>query len=178
MTLDDTFRNFYTWADGNALWLLLAAVVLPAAGTVAALIGRGGTTDADGRFIANAVLALGIGAVLFELVAISIGVWVRGSSLLEANALLLLAPVICLVGCVLGIRTVFPLNELGSIRTLSDVSSFALASLLVLWLLSKFRGWGILFLGTLGQLLLFGLFAAFVLWRLYVRATRRAGSRS
>jgi len=68
-------------------------------------------------------------------------------NLLDINVLLLLAPLACVLVSVLGIRQVFPLSGLASVRTLGDVAGFAVACLVLLWVLSKFRGWGVVFLG-------------------------------
>ena len=87
-----------------------------------------------------------------------------------ALVLLLVAPIICLVGCVIGIRRVFPLNELGSVKSAFDVSAFVIACLAMMWIFSKFRGWSLVFFGSFGQLIVVALFAALLIWRLYKRA--------
>lgn len=173
MTLNDFLQLSYAWADRQALLVLLVAVLIPIVGTALAWVGKGGRTDADGRFIASAVVALAFLGVLVELAAIFVARAVHGVGVFDANLLLLLAPLLCLAGSLLGIRLVFPLSELGSIRTALDVGLFVVACGAVLWFLSKFRGWGIVFFGGLGQLLLLGVVAAFFLWRLYRRAFGR-----
>jgi hypothetical protein len=69
----------------------------------------------------------------------------------------------------LGIRLIFPLSELGSAQTARDVFLFVVALLVVVWLFSKFRGWGIVFFGGLVQLLLVGVLLAFLLRYLFRR---------
>ena len=93
--------------------------------------------------------------------------------MLEANVALLAAPVVCLGLCLAGVRLVFPLDELASVRTLREVGLFVLACAVVLWLFSKFRGWGIVFWGDLGQLALILVFGFVLLRRLYRRAFSR-----
>jgi hypothetical protein len=61
------------------------------------------------------------------------------------------------------------------VRTLGDLAVFALACMALLWLLSKFRGWGVAFFGGLGSLALIGLFAALLLRGLYRRAFGQRG---
>ncbi|MBI3180861.1 MAG: hypothetical protein HYZ28_01820 [Myxococcales bacterium] len=170
MTLNQFFWSAYAWADAHAVGLLLGGLALPAVGTALAFIGKGGKTDADGRFIASALVGVGFVSVLAEVLAIAIGVGVMDASLLNANLLLLLAPVLCLLGCLAGTRMVFPLSELGSVRTAGDLAGFGLACAAVVWFFSKFRGWGIVFFGSVLQLLVIAALTLFVLRRLYRRA--------
>lgn len=169
MTLNELLTDSYRWADANADLILLASVGIPLLGTVLASVGKGGKTDADGRFIASAVMATALLAVLGEVVFLFIARSQYGVGLLDANALLLLAPVICLGGAILGIRQVFPLNELGSVRVAADMGLLLLILGGVLWLFSRFRGWGILFVGTFTQLLVVSAIALFFVWRLWRR---------
>jgi hypothetical protein len=176
VTLDEFFFLVYAWSDVHALELFCAALALPVVGTLAAWIGRGGKTDADGRLIASAVMAVPLAAVVIEVLAIGIAVGLKNQTIFDANVLLLVGPIFCLVGCVLGIRRVFPLNELGSVKSAFDVSAFVIACLAMMWLFSKFRGWSLVFFGSFGQLMVVGLFAALLLWRLYKRAFGRLSS--
>ena len=91
-------------------------------------------------------------------------------SITQINIALLAAPVICLVGSLVGIHAVFPLNELASIRSLVDVLLFVGAAGLVLTALSYFRGWGVLFRGGLLDLAVIGVITFFLLRGLYRRA--------
>ena len=170
MTLDEFFYLVYAWSDVHNLEVFAAAIALPVLGTIAAQIGKGGKTDADGRLIASVVMGVALAAVTLELLSIGIAIGVKNQSMLDANLLLLAAPVLCLVGCVIGIRRVFPLNELGSVKSAVDVGAFAIACLAVIWIFSKFRGWSLVFFGSFGQLIAVGLLAGLLLWRLYKRA--------
>ena len=170
MTVDEFFFLVYAWCEVHAVQVLAAAVLLPIVGTVGALIGRGGKTDADGRLVASVVMAVALGAVVLEVLGIGIALGPKNKSLFDADVFLLVAPIICLVGCVIGIRRVFPLNELGSVKSAFDVSAFVIACLATIWIFSKFRGWSLVFFGSFGQLVVVGLFAALLLWRLYKRA--------
>ena len=149
----------------------MGALLIPVIGTLLAWIGKGGRTDRDGRLIASSVVLFGLGAFLLEVLAVAVGRLAFERSILEVNVILVIAPVACLAGCVLGIRLVFPLNQLASVRSMTDVGLFVAACLVVLWLFSKFRGWGIVFWGDLGQLLIIGVLGFFLLKRLYRRAT-------
>ncbi|HEY3445757.1 MAG TPA: hypothetical protein VGK67_05295 [Myxococcales bacterium] len=177
MTLADFFSASYAWADANAFFIMAVAVLLPLVGTALAWLGKGGRTDSDGKFIASAVMGAALVGVLVEVGAIFVARSVLGASLLSANLLLLLAPAVCLAGSVLGIRLVFPLSQLGSVKTATDLGLFLLACGGVLWVMSKFRGWSVLFFGSFLQLVVIGALALFVLWRLYRRAFGLSGSR-
>jgi hypothetical protein len=120
--------------------------------------------------IASVVMAVALLAAVLEVLAIGIAVGVKGLAVGDANLLLLLAPGVCLVGCVLGIRRVFPLNQLGSVKSAVDVGAFALACLAVIWIFSTFRGWSVIFFGSFAQLLVVGALAGLLIWRLYRRA--------
>lgn len=169
MTLEELLRDAYGWADANATWVLLAGALVPVVGTVLARIGKAGKTDADGRLVASAVMAFALLAVVVEIGCLFIARTALGAELLHANPLLLVAPIVCLAGSVVGLRLVFPLSELGSVRTAIDLGLFLLACAFVVWLASRFR-WGVLFVGSIGQLVVILLLAGFVLRRMYRRA--------
>ena len=173
MSLGQLLGDAYAWLDARAAELLVVAVLIPACGTVLAWAGKGGSTDRDGRVIASVLVGLGLGVFLVSVLAALLAHVAFGRSPFEANVLLVLAPVVCLVGCLAGVRALFPLSELASVRTFTDVASFVGACLAVLWLFSKFRGWGIVFWGNLGQLLIIGVLGFLLLRRLYRRAFRR-----
>lgn len=170
MTVDEFFFLVYAWCEVHSVEVFATALALPVFGTVAALIGRGGRTDADGRLIASGVMAIALAAVVLEVLGVGIALGLKNLSLFDANLLLLISPLLCLIGCVVGIRRVFPLNELGSVKSAVDVSAFVVACLGVMWFFSKFRGWSLVFLGSFTQLIVVGLLAAVLIWRLYKRA--------
>jgi hypothetical protein len=173
MTLEQALCEAYGWAVTHRQWLLVLALAIPAAGTLLARIGKAGQTEADGRLIASVVVGLGLLLVALELVGVALAVGALGANLLDADAVLLLLPIACMVGCLLGIRLVFPLNQLASIRTCGDIGLFVLACLAVIWFFSKFRGWGIYFFGSVGQLIVILVLGFFLLRRLYRRAFDR-----
>lgn len=170
MTLEQFFVAAYAWGVAHRLWILLVAVAVPLLGTLLARIGKAGKTDRDGRVIASVVVGIGLVSVVLEMLAIAIGAGVMGRSVLDGDLLLLVSPLLCLGGALLGIRLVFPLNELASVRTAVDVGAFLLAGALVVWFFSKFRGWGLLFFGSVTQLALLGVLGYFLLRRLWRRA--------
>jgi hypothetical protein len=177
MTLEQLVREAYAAADANAPWVLAGAALVPLLGTVAARIAKGGKTDADGRLIASLVMAFALVAVVLEIACLFIARAALDANVLEANAMLFAAPVVCLTGAVLGLRLVFPLTELGSVRTAIDLVGFLLACAAVVWLASRFH-WGVFFVGSMGQLLVILALAGLVLHRLYRRALRgRDGDR-
>ncbi len=172
MTPSEALQTAYGWADGNAGLILAVAVAIPVVGTVAALIGRGGRTDADGKFIASAFIGLALLVAGAEMLSIWFAHSVLSKSIMDANTLLLVAPVLCLVGTMAGIRWVFPLNQLASVRSAADIGMFLGAAGVAIWLFSTFRGWGIVFFGSLLEMFVLLALGLFLLWRLYGRAVR------
>jgi hypothetical protein len=177
MTLYSFLLSTYEWAERVAWVLLLAAVGVPLAGMVAARIGRGGRTDEDGRMIASAVIALGMVALLLEVAGIAIAVSVFNGSVLNADVMLLAAGPVAFITSLLAMRMVFPLREIGAVRTLVDGFFFAVACAFVVWLFSKFRGWGIVFFGSFTQLIVIAVLGFFLLRRLFLRALGGGRSR-
>ena len=172
MTLRDILTSFSLWADAHALAILLASVAWGLLGTLLARLTQGGRSDQDGRLIASVVIGGAVLWLVLGMVALGLARLLFNKNLLAINALLLLAPLACVLTSVLGIRRVFPLSGLASVRTLGDVAGFAMACLALLWLLSKFRGWGVVFLGGLGSLLVIGFLALLLLRVLYRRAVK------
>jgi hypothetical protein len=172
MTVDDALVGSSAWLQANALAVLMAAVLFPLVGTTAAFIGKGGKTDTDGKLIASTVMALAMTFFALDVLFVCYGVFIAHASLLDTNLFLLTAPVLCLVLSVVGLRTVFPLGQLGSTRVIRDVGFFCLVVGMVAWFLSKFHGWSIVFLGSFGQLLVAGLVVLVMLWWLWGRMFR------
>ena len=170
MTLSQFLAAAYTWAVAQRLVILIVAIGVPVVGTLLARIGKAGKSDADGRFIASVVVGIGIVAVILEMLAIAIGAGVMGHSVLEGDVILLASPLLCLGLAIFGIRYVFPLNQLASVRTAVDVGAFMLAGAAVVWFFSKFRGWGLLFFGSITQLALLLVLGFFLIRRLWRRA--------
>ena len=162
------------WGRDHGTTIFLVFCAIPILGTLASWIGRGGKTDEDGKLFANLFIGFSILAVLGELITVVVvhnfvaqgdPSWVG-----KAPLLLALGPPVCLAGCVLGIRMVFPLNELATVKTFFDVLAFIVAMLVVWFLLSKFRGWGIIFFGGIFQLLLIFVVGGLIMRRLWRRA--------
>ncbi|HEY3358096.1 MAG TPA: hypothetical protein VGQ83_32905 [Polyangia bacterium] len=175
MTLSEFFLTTYAWAVQHREVIAVTAALIPVVGTVAARLGKAGRTDADGRVIASVVVGVGVLAVLLEIAAVGAAYTAFDASLLAADALLVAAPVVCFAGCLLGIRWVFPLSELASVRTLRDVGIFLAACAGLVWFFSKFRGWGIFFVGGVLQLVVLLALTYFLLRRLLRRAFARHG---
>ena len=175
MTFRELLTSAYQWADAHALALLLASLAWGLGGTLLARVAKGGRTDQDGRVIASVVIGGAALLLMLALLAAGVAHLAFRQGLMDANALLLLAPLGCVLVSVLGMHQVFPLSELASVRTLRDLAVFALACIALLWLLSTFRGWGVAFLGGLGSLALIGLLAGLLLRVLYRRAFGHCG---
>lgn len=170
VSLSELFASLYGWLSANQIGLAVAAIAIPVAGTAAARIGKAGKTDADGKFLASVVVGVALLAFLIEVLAIYVAHRVLHKNLLDAPVLVLVAPIVCAAGALLGIRWVFPLNELASVRTFVDLGAFFGACVVALWLFSKFRGWGIVFWGSVPEMIAIGAFGIAVLRRLYRRA--------
>lgn len=170
MTFDAFLRDAYGVADLHAAEVLVGAAVLPVLGTLLAWVGKGGKTDKDGRWIASTLVGFALLAVVLELLAVAVARSALGVDVLQANAALLVAPFVCLGLTVIGVRRVFPLSELGSVRTAMDLGLLVVVLLGLAWLFSRFH-WGVVFFGTLGQLGLIGVVVGLFVWRL----TRRVG---
>ena len=173
MTGNELLSGLYAWLDAMALPALALGFAIPVLGTGLAWVGKLGDSEADGRLIANLFIGLALILVLLEVAAIAVAVSVLDADPLQADIALLAAPVVAVVGSILGIGRVFPLNQLASWRSFTDIGAFILGCAVVLWLFSKFRGWGIIFLGGIPQLVIIAVLVFFVLKRLYARAFRR-----
>jgi hypothetical protein len=172
MTILELVEAGYAWLCGHSTPLFLGSAALPAGGALLARIGKAGKTDADGRFIASAGITL---AFVFSLAMLGILLAAHellGVSFSQVDIRLLLAPLVCLGATLLGMRLVFPLSELGSVRTARDILYFVLVSVGLLWVLSTFRGWGVMFVGSLTQLVVLGVATLLFLRYLFQRAFR------
>ncbi len=108
MTLREILTNLSLWADAHALAILAAAVAWGLLGTLLARLTRGGRSDQDGRVIASVVIG---GAALLLVVAVlaaRVAHVAFKQALMDVNALLLLAPLVCVLVSVVGIHRVFP----------------------------------------------------------------------
>lgn len=173
MSLRDLLVSLYRTAEVHALAILLISLAWAVGGALLARIGKAGASARDGRAIASIVVG---GAVLWLVVVVmatAIAHAAFDKSLFDAHVLLLASPLLCLAASLIGIRWVFPLSELGSVKTLRDVGLFLLACAFGVWLLSRFRGWGIGFLGSVGDLLIIAGLAVVLLRVLYARAFAR-----
>jgi hypothetical protein len=167
MTPTELLSGLYQWADQQAGGILGLSLALPVLGTLAARIAKGSPV---GERIANLLILSAVALFFLALLLAGLAQSAFKGSLWQANLLLLLSPLALLSGAILGVRLLYPLNRLASVRTLKDIGLMLAACLLVLWLFSQFRGWGILFLGGTLQLLLIGLGLLWLLRRLYRRA--------
>lgn len=170
MTLSETLTEAYGAVDRHALIVFLACAGVPVVGTVAAWIGKGGKTDKDGRFFANLAVGFGLLALILEVLVIVIARAAFSASLMDANVLLLFGPPLALVLGLLGVRLVFPLSELGSAKTARAAVLFVLLVVAIIWFFGQFRGWGVIFFGSVAQLAALGVLAWFLLRRLGRRA--------
>lgn len=174
MPLRELFAGMYLWADQHAVAIVLACLAWGLGGALLARLGKGGRSDRYGRALASGVL--GGAALVLIVAAMALGIAHAGfkKGLLDANVLLLAAPMLCVLASVLGIRWVFPLSELATVRTLRELGLFVVACAAGLWLLSRFRGWGVVFLGGIGDIVVIAVIALGLLWVLYRAAFSRS----
>ncbi len=169
MTLAEALGEIGRVAAAGAPWILYGGVALPVLGTAGAAIGKRGKTDRDGRWLADATLLVATIAFMALVAGLSVAYGVADISPLGVDVRLLLGPTIALAGSLAGLRLVFPLAELGSARFLRDLVAFIALAAALAWLVSRFRGWGVVFLGGVTQLAAFALFAWALLRRLWKR---------
>lgn len=168
-----TLPELYAWAAERSTLIFAGACALPLVGTAAAWVGKKGKSDRDGRLIADALLVLSLLLVAAEVIGLVVADSAHGAGsrewLLEADALLLLAPIACLGLSLLGIRLVFPLGELASVKRLTSLGAFLAALAAAVWLLGRFR-WGVLFYAHFVWLLALSAIAVLVMWSLWRKA--------
>jgi len=152
MTVAETLTDLYRTLESAAVPIFAACAAVPIGGTLAAWIGRGGRTDRDGRFFANMVIGFGLLVFVLEVLVLLVARWAFDASVLDANVFLLIGPVLALVLGLLGVRLVFPLSALGSARTARSALLLVGLTIVIIWLLGQFRGWGVVFVGGIAQL--------------------------
>jgi hypothetical protein len=170
MTLRDALLDAYGWGVEHGTLVLVSAFVLPLLGALAAQVGKGGRTDADGRAIASVVIGLGVIAMLGELVAVHLAHAYFDTGVLDGDVRIVLAPIACLVCCLVAIRWVFPLSELGGARMARDLALLFGGCWALVWFFSMFRGWSIMFYGRFFELILMLALAGWYLRKLFRRA--------
>ena len=173
MTLREIFSAALGFADANAVGIFWLSLAIPIIGIALARVGRGGRSEEDGKLFANVFVFIAVVQFVVAMIVGYAGVAFLERSLLDTSVPLLVAPWIWLGLSIAGLRLVFPLSELTSWRSVLDLGGFVVACAALVWFLSMFRGWGILFVGGLVQLALLFVLAAFLLRVLYVRAFRR-----
>jgi hypothetical protein len=178
MTLRDALLDAYAWSVVHATVILIAAVAVPAAGALAAEIGKGGRTDADGKVIASIVVGIGALSMVLAMVALHFAHSNFESGLLDADWRLALAPIACLGCSLVAVRWVFPLSELAGARSVGYLVVVFGGCWLLIKFFSMFEGWHITIWGSLFQLVLVLAAACYGLWRMFKRAMDPDGARS
>lgn len=169
MTVRELFTSGYQWMDEHAIWFFIAAILLPLLGAGLAWIGKGGRTDRDGRVIASVFVGLGFILLLLEFSLVVLAKSIVDADIWSHNALLLISPLLYLVIAVSLIRTVFPLSQLGSVRQAGDIAAFLVVCLAVVWLFKRFH-WGVVFFGSITQMLIIAVIAGVFIYRMALRA--------
>jgi hypothetical protein len=170
MTLREAFVAAYAWGVAHATAILVVAILLPILGAIGAEIGKGGRTDEDGRVIASVVVGFGVLVAVAELIAVHFAHAYFDAGILDADVRLALAPLVCLVGCLLTVRRVFPLSELAGARSIGALVALLASCWALVWFFGQFRGWSIRFYGGFLTLVLVLVLVFFGLRRLFRRA--------
>ena len=169
MTVGELLGSIDAWTAAHGTQILVGAVALPVVGTVAARIGKGGRTDRDGRAIASVAVGIALVGVLLEVILVLALREGLDREIVDMSVPVLAAPLVCLAGCLLGMRMVFPLSELASFRTFIDIGAFAIGCLVAIFLISHLRI-RVLFFGTITEMIVIGILGWFLMRRLYRRA--------
>ncbi|HTR49114.1 MAG TPA: hypothetical protein VMJ10_00325 [Kofleriaceae bacterium] len=169
MTLRDALQDAYTWGADHGTLVLVAAIAIPLVGALAAQLGKGGRTDADGRAIASVVIGLGVIAMLGEIVALHLAHAYFDTGVLDADIRLVVAPIACLASSLVAIRWVFPLGELRGARMARDLALLFAGCWALVWFFSMFQGWSIMFYGRFVELLVMLAIAGWYLRKLFKR---------
>ena len=154
LTLEQSLLGLYDAAAAQGAWLLGASVVIPLLGTLAAWIGRGGRTDQDGRAIANGLLLTAMSVFILGLLAATVWIAILDRSLLQLSWQLVLGPPLWFGLTLASVHRVFDLRELRAGQLLRDAGLLLALVAAVLWFFAQFRGWGVVFLGGISQLIL------------------------
>ena len=166
----EIFLGGYAWAERYSVIFFGLAVVVPIVGTWAAIIGKGGRTDRDGRVYANVLILVAVAQFVLTMVVGFVGIVFLDRSIWDTDILLIVAPWVWLLLSVGGLRQVFPLSELATWRSVVEVFQFFAVCAALVWIFSMFRGWGIWFIGSLAELLIVMALAILLIRRLFHRA--------
>ena len=173
MSIAELLALAHAGALAHARTLLAVCLLTPAVITLLAWACNAQRQRRVAHLIANIGLSLAFTALALEVLAIAIARVVFDAHIGDASAILLLAPIAFVGATVVGVHMVFPLKQLAAWRTLVDVGWFSLAAAALLWIMSQFRGWGILFGGNLIELALIMIAALWLIRRLYRRVFTR-----
>jgi len=167
MTVEEAFRGSHAWLMSHGLDLLLASVTFVVACTLTAYFARRFGTGAAGRFFANAVLTV----TILEVAAVAAyAVLARStfdSGLLSFDASFVAAPIVSLALALGGLRLFLPVGRLAVVRLVRDLLAFAGVCAVLFWIGSKFRGWGVVFVGSIFELLAIVALALLLVVRLW-----------
>jgi hypothetical protein len=173
MTIAELARSVYqsliTWQQP----ILMAFLLLPVLATALAWLCKRLRAHARGARLASLTISVVVLALVVEVALLLVARAVFNADLTAAPVLLIIGPPLAAIGAVSGIHCVYPLNKLAAWRSLTDIGWFVVAVVAMFWLMSKFRGWGVIFAGSLLELVILGAFAYWLVRRLYRRAFSR-----
>jgi len=167
MTLEEAFRVAHSWLMGHGLDLLCCSLTFVVACTLASYLARGGGSGAASRFFANAVLTVTLVEAAAVAVYAVLAGSVLGSSLLTLDASFVASPIVSLALALAGLRLFVPVGRLAVARLARDLAAFGLVCAALVWVGSRFRGWGVVFIGSIFELLTIVALAFLLLARLW-----------
>lgn len=173
MTSAQLALALYGWLANYAPEVFAMCIGVPLVGvSLCALMRQSRRRGTRGQWLGNATLWCAVGVLALALVLVALARALLDVDLTRAPLLLLAGPPVGAVIAIVGMHWTYPLNQLAAWRTLTDIGWFVLASSAVIWLVSQFRGWGILFGASVLELAAIAIFVAWLLRRLYRRALR------
>lgn len=171
-TTREIILGMYAWAEQYSLVYFGLAVLVPALGVGASWVGKLGRTDEDGKVYANVLILVAVAQFVLTILVGFVGIAFLDRNILDTDVLLIAAPWVWLILSVGGLRSVFPLSELATWRSVVEVLQFFAVCAALVWFFSMFRGWSIWFIGSLTELLILLVLAVLLIRRLFRRAFR------
>lgn len=170
MTFAEVCLSAYAWLDARAVPVFAVMVAFPLVGTGLTAMLKALRKHQHGEQVGTVIIAAGAFVLVVQVVTLMLARTLFDTNLTDVDVLLLSGPPLWLVGALVGVHLVYPLNDLAAWRSVMDVGWFLLALTAIGWLLSNFRGWGILFGGSLIELALIAAATVWLVRRLFRRA--------
>ena len=173
MTIAELARTLVDWLVAHQHTILLVYLVAPLVATAVIWMCKRARAHATGTRFASITIVLVVVSIVLEALVLAVARGFFDADLTATPVLLVIGPPLAAVVAISGIHCVYPLTQLAAWRSLTDIGWFVLAAAVLFWLVTKFRGWGIIFAGSLLELLVLCGLAYWLLRRLFKRAFSR-----